>query len=227
MTRTKLADRKLPDYTRREEIVNMVTHIVGGGMGVLAIIACVLVAVFNHNIWGVVSGAIYGFTVIMLFTMSSIYHGLISEMPKKVFQVIDHCTIYILIAGTYTPMLLNKFREVYPLEAWTLFGVIWALAIFGIVLNSIDLKRFKALSMAGYIGMGWLCVFRIHKLTEVLGGTFFVFLLTGGIFYTIGAVIYAAGKRSGRKYMHSVFHIFVDIASIMHSLGIIIFVMPG
>lgn len=227
MFRTKLTDRNLPDYTRREEIFNMVSHIVGGGVGVLAVIACVLVAAFNHNVWGVVSGAIYGFTVILLFTMSSIYHGLKSEMAKKVFQVIDHCTIYILIAGTYTPILLNKFREVYPFDAWMIFGIIWGLAIFGIVLNSIDLKRFKVLSLISYVGMGWLCVFRIQRLMEVLGGTFFVFLLVGGVFYTAGAGIYALGKRSGKRYMHSVFHIFVDVAAIMHALGIIIFIMPG
>jgi len=223
--RVKLANRKLPSYTKGEEIFNMVSHIVGGGLGVVAFVTCIIVAAYNQNIWGIVSGAIYGFTVILLFTASSIYHGLTIEIPKKVFQVIDHCTIFILIAGTYTPILLNKFREAYPFEAWTIFAVIWGLAVFGIVLNSIDLKRFKVLSMTCYLGMGWLAVFQLQKLIEVLGSTFFVFLLVGGLFYTMGAMLYLIGKK--KKYIHSIFHIFVDIAAFIHFLGIAVFIMPA
>ena len=215
---------KLPSYTRGEEIFNMVTHIIGGGLGIAALIACVLVAAFNKNSWGVVSGAIYGAMVILLFTMSGIYHGLRREKPKRIFRIIDHCTIYLLIAGTYTPIALTRFREAYPLDAWMMFSVIWGLAVLGILLNSIDLHRFRALSMVCYLGMGWMAVFRINRLVEVLGGTFFLLILLGGVLYTTGVVFYAVGKK--KKYMHSVFHLFVNGASVLHSLAIAIYIMP-
>ena len=226
MYRTKLANRILPSYTKGEEIFNMVSHIVGGGIGVVAFLTCVIVAAYHQNVWGIVSGAVYGFTIILLFTMSSIYHGLPAGIPKKVFQVLDHCTIFILIAGTYTPILLNQFREAYPFLAWTSFAVIWGLAVLGITLNSVDLKRFKVFSIICYLGMGWLIVFSFQKLVETLGRDFVAFLLLGGVFYTIGAALYVIGKKKNKKYMHSVFHIFVDVAALMHFLGIAIFIMP-
>ena len=214
----------LPSYTRGEEIFNMVTHIAGGGLGVAALVACVLTAAFNKNVWGVVSGSIYGAMVILLFTMSSVYHGLRAERPKRIFRILDHCTIYVLIAGTYTPIVLTRFREAYPVDAWVIFSVIWGLAIFGIVLSCIDLHRFRVLSMICYLGMGWMAVFRIKRLAEVLGNKFLLLLLSGGVFYTVGAVFYAVGKK--KKYMHSVFHLFVNVASVLHSAAIAIFIMP-
>ena len=224
--RTKLADRVLPNYTKGEEIFNMVSHIVGGVLGVVALLTCIIIAAYHQNTWGVVSGAVYGFALILLFTMSSIYHGLKAGTPKKVFQILDHCTIFILIAGTYTPVLLNKFREAYSFEAWLFFAIIWGLAVFGIVLNSIDLDRFKVFSLICYIGMGWLIVVSFQKLIAVQGKELFILLLFGGIFYSVGAVFYVIGKKKKTKYIHSVFHIFVVIAALMHFLGIAIFVMP-
>ena len=215
----------LPGYTIGEERFNMITHIVGGGLGLVAMLACVIVAAFNGNVWGVVSGIIYGFTVILLFTMSSIYHGLKLELPKRVFRVLDHCTIYVLIAGTYTPIVLNRFRVEYPVDAWVIFGMIWGLAILGITLTAIDRRRFAIFAIVCYLGMGWMAMFRIARLIEVLGGTFFVLLVIGGALYTIGVIFYAMGKRV--KYMHSIFHLFVIAASILHSVGIAAFVMAG
>jgi len=213
----------LPNYTRGEERFNMITHIVGGGLGLIAMLACVIVAGLNGNGWGITSGIIYGFTVILLFTMSSIYHGLKVGLPKRVFRILDHCTIYILIAGTYTPILLNGFRMAYPLDAWIVFGVIWGLAILGITLTAIDRKRFQAFALVCYLGMGWIAVFRIRRLVEVLGGPFFILILIGGVLYTVGVLFYAMGKH--KKYMHSIFHLFVIAASILHSVAIATFVM--
>ena len=215
----------LPSYTRGEEIFNMTTHIAGGGLGLIALIACVIVAAFNRNVWGIVSGGIYGFCVILLFTMSSVYHGLHIELPKKIFRIIDHCTIFVLIAGTYTPITLCRFREVYPYDAWIMFGAIWGFAVLGIVLNSIDMRRFKVFSIICYLGMGWMVVFRIDRLISVLGVNFFVMILLGGVFYTVGVLFYAKGKQV--KFMHSVFHLFVNVASILHSVAIAVFIMPG
>ena len=219
------AHQDLPAYTRGEELFNMITHIVGGGLGVLALIACVIVAALHQNVWGIVSGAIYGFCVILLFSMSSIYHGLRIGPPKRVFRILDHCTIYVLIAGTYTPVVLGQFREVFPLDAWLIFGVIWGLAVIGITLTGIDRKRFSAFAMVCYLGMGWMVVFRINRLIEVLGLPFFILILIGGVLYTVGAVFYGFGGK--KKYMHSVFHLFVNGASILHSVAIAIYVMPG
>lgn len=220
MTRTMSG---MPLYSRGEERFNMITHIVGGGLGLIALLFCVIVAAYNHNMWGVASGLAYGFSVIILFTMSSIYHGLHLGLPKRVFRILDHCTIYVLIAGTYTPILLTHFREAYPTEAWLIFSVIWGLALIGITLNAIDLKRFMVFSVVCYLGMGWAAVFRINQLIEVLGLSFFVLILIGGILYSVGVIFYVLGRK--KKYMHSVFHLFVIAASILHSVAIAAFVM--
>ena len=144
MTRTKLNDRHLPNYTHGEEIFNMVTHIVGGGLGVVALTLCVIFAALHHNVWGVVGSAIYGTTLIVLYTMSSIYHGLHPDLKaKKVMQVMDHCSIFLLIAGTYTPIALSNLRAYSPALGWVIFGIIWAFAALGITLNAIDLKKYN------------------------------------------------------------------------------------
>jgi len=217
-------DQVLPTYSRGEELFNMITHIVGGGLGVVALLACAIVAALSNNVWGIVSGLIYGATVVLLFTMSSVYHGLQREKPKRIFRVIDHCTIFILIAGTYTPIVLNQFRVVYPVDAWLVFSVIWALAIIGIILNTISLHRFRVFSIVCYLGMGWMAVFRINRLVEVLGAPFFLLILLGGVLYTVGVLFYVLGKK--KKFMHSVFHLFVNAASILHSVAIVVFIMP-
>ncbi len=191
MTRTKLKDRVIPSYTKGEEILNMVSHIVGGALGVVALVLCVVMAAVHHNVYGVVSGAIFGTSLIILYTMSSIYHGLNKEkMAKKVFQIIDHCSIFLLIAGSYTPFCLCALRKVSPLFGWSIFGVIWGIAILGITLNAIDLKKFKVFSMICYLVMGWCIVFKINILPSLLTKTGFTLLLLGGVFYTVGAIFY-------------------------------------
>ena len=141
MRRTKLADRILPTYTKGEEIFNMVSHIVGASLGIVAIVLGIIFSVINENGYGIASSIVYGITLLLLYTMSSIYHGLKPTVKaKKVFQVIDHCSIFLLIAGTYTPFTLCTLREYNPNIAWLIFAIIWGLAILGIVLNSIDLK---------------------------------------------------------------------------------------
>ena len=140
MRRTKLSDRILPTYTKGEEIFNMISHIVGGALGIVVTTLCVIFAAIHNNVYGVVSGAIYGATVIILYTISSIYHGLSPKrMSKKVFQVLDHCSIFLLIAGTYTPVALCNIRSINPFYGWLIFGVVWGAAALGILLNAIDL----------------------------------------------------------------------------------------
>lgn len=224
MTRTKLKDRVLPKYTKGEEIFNMTSHIVGGALGIIATVLCIVMAVLHNNIYGIVSGAIFGVTMIILYTMSSIYHGLSPKLhAKKVMQVLDHCSIFLLIAGSYTPFCLCTFRQYDIATGWIMFGVIWIAAIIGIVLNSIDLKKYKKFSMICYLAMGWCVVFKINLLPELLGVPGVVLLALGGIIYTIGAVLYGIGKK--HKWMHSIFHLCIFFASLLHFLCILLFVM--
>ena len=224
MERTKLKDRILPKYTKGEEIFNMTSHIVGAVLGVVATVLCIVFAAVRGNVYGVISGAIYGATMILLYTMSSIYHGLSPKRySKKVFQVLDHCSIFLLIAGSYTPFALCSIREYDPVSGWVIFGVIWAVAILGIILNSIDIKKFKIFSMICYLAMGWCIVFKITLLPKLLGIVGFVLLLLGGIAYTVGAVLYSIGKK--RKYMHSVFHLFILLGSLLQFFCILLYVM--
>ena len=172
MKRTKLSDRQLPDYSRGEELMNMITHIVGGALGVIVLLTCVVRAALNQNYYGIVSCTIYGTTFITMFTISSVYHGLKPGMSKKVMQVIDHCTIYVLIAGTYTPIVLASIAPKYPALGWTLFGVEWGLAALAMTLTAIDLKKYNVFSMICYIGMGWAVIPFAKQTLEVmnLGG---------------------------------------------------------
>ncbi len=223
MKRTKLIDRILPDYTGGEEIFNMVTHIVGGGLGVVFLVLCVVFSALHRNVWGVVSSAIYGASVIALFTMSSVYHGVRHRMAKKVLQVLDHCTIYFMIAGTYTPITLSLLRKTEPFIAWTVFGIVWGIAALAITLTAIDLKKYNIFSMVCYIGMGWCVIFTIVPVYKALTFDGFMWLLGGGIMYTVGAVLYGIGVK--KRYIHSVFHIFVVLASIMHFICIFFYVI--
>lgn len=224
MKRTKLADRLLPSYTKGEEIFNMVSHIVGASLGVAYLVLCVVFAALRGNVWGVVGSAIYGASVIVLFTMSSVYHGVIPQTAKKVLQVIDHCTIYFMIAGTYTPYTLCTIREkVSPVTAWLIFGIIWGMAALAVTLTAIDLKKYSKFSMVCYLCMGWCVVFTAVPLFRALGFWGSFYLLGGGIMYTVGAVLYGIGKK--KRYVHSLFHTFVVLASVMHFLSIFFYVI--
>ncbi len=221
--RIKLRDRLLPNYSRGEEIMNMVTHIVGGGLGVLILAACVIKAALRGNTPGVISSAIYGGTMIALYCMSSIYHGLLPGTGKKVMQVIDHCTIYFLICGTYTPIMLSAFIPVYPVIGWGVLIAEWALAILAGTLTAIDLKKYNVFSMICYILMGWGIIFFLPQAIAVMTRPGFYLLLSGGIAYTIGAVLYCIGSKM--PWMHSVFHIFVVLGSVLQFLAIFLYIL--
>ena len=221
MKRTKLSDRQLPDYTRGEEIMNMVTHIVGGAIGVVALTLCVIFAALHGNVWGVVTSAIYGSTMIAMFTISSVYHGLKPTLGKKVMQVIDHCTIYFLIAGTYTVIALSAIRPHNPWLGWSLFGFEWAMVALATTLTAIDLKKYSVFSMICYIGMGWAVILFAGQTLEAMTLPGFLLLLAGGIAYTVGSVLYGLGKT--RKWMHSVFHIFVDLGALLQFLAVLLY----
>ncbi len=224
MKRIKLDDRKLPTYTKGEEIFNMTSHICGAALGIVALVLCIIFAAIHNNPYGIVASSIFGLTMILLYTMSSIYHGLKpNSKAKKVFQVLDHCSIFLLIAGSYTPFALCTLREIDTSTGWWIFGIIWGMAILGIILNAIDLKQFKIFSMICYLTMGWCIIFKINLVIGKLGWEGFTLLLAGGIIYTIGAVLYGVGKK--KKYMHSVFHLCIFAGSLLHFLCILLYVV--
>ncbi len=221
MKRTKLADRKLPDYTRGEECMNMITHIVGGVIGIVALALCIIRASLHDNVYSIVTSAVYGTTMITMFTISSVYHGLKPNLGKKVMQVIDHCTIYFLIAGTYTVVVLSAIRPKYPALGWSIFGFEWALALLAATLTAIDLKKYSVFSMVCYIGMGWAIIPFCRIVIEVLTMPGFLLLLAGGIAYTIGSILYGMGTK--KKWMHSIFHIFVDLGATLQFFAVLFY----
>ena len=223
MKRTTLRERRLPDYTRGEELFHMVSHIVGSAFGVAALVLCVVRSALHGSAWGVVSSCIYGVSIITLYAMSCIYHGLRPEMAKKVFQALDHCTIYFLIAGTYTPVLLCAMRPEEPGWAWTIFGVVWGCAAAATVFTAIDLKKYARLSMICYLAMGWCILLALRPTLATVPLSALLWILLGGIAYTVGAVLYGLGRT--RRWMHAVFHGFVLLGTVLQFLGIYLYVL--
>lgn len=199
----------LPVYSTLEEVLSAVSH----GVGVLLSIAALvllLVRAPNDSIT-LVSLVVYSATLILLYLVSTLYHALGVNKGKQVFRVLDHCSIFLLIAGTYTPLSLAVIRGT---AGWVLFGVIWAAAVVGIVFNAVNLKRFQKLSMVCYICMGWAVIFAAKPLAGSMPVWEIILLLAGGVFYTVGAVLYAIGKK--KKYVHSLWHLFVLVGSVFH-----------
>jgi len=225
LKRIPLHERKLPDYTRGEELFNMISHIVGGGFALCALALCIAFALIHGNQpYALLSGIVYGITMLVLYTMSSIYHGLQPHLTaKKVFQVIDHCSIFFLIAGTYTPITMCRIIPCNAALGWAILGVVWGVAILGAVLNAIDLERFKVFSMICYLGMGWCIVAAIEPMIAIFPPGALALLVAGGVAYTVGAVLYGLGRK--KRYMHSVFHLFVLLGSILHFLCILLYVL--
>ena len=221
MKRTRLRDRMLPVYTRGEELMNMITHIVGGALGVVVLLSCVIQAALRDNFFGILSCTIYGTTFITMFTISSVYHGLAPGMGKKVMQVIDHCTIYFLIAGTYSAVVLSAIRPLYPVLGWGLFIFEWTLALFAATLTAIDLKKYEVFSMICYIGMGWAIIPFWRQTFIAMTKSGFLLLLIGGIAYTIGSILYGLGTKC--KWMHSVFHVFVVLGALLQYFAVLFY----
>ncbi len=217
MKRTKLSMRTLPDYTRGEEIMNMVTHIVGGAFGLCALVLCLLKAADGDGA-DMAGALIYGLSMVTLYTLSSVYHGLRCGGGKKVLQILDHCTIYVLIAGTYSIICISGLLPEYPGIGWGLLALQWCLGALAITLTAIDLKKYKLFSMICYVGMGWSVILFIPQIMTVMTAVGFGLLLGGGIAYTVGAVLYCMGSK--KRWFHGVFHIFVVLGSLLQFMAI-------
>ena len=222
--RTKLAERKLPNYTRGEEIFNMVTHIVGAAFGVVMLVLGIVFAAVRGHVAGVLTAIVFGLSLIVLYTMSAVYHGLSPRIKgKKVMQILDHCSVFLLIAGSYTPLTICALVPANPVLGWMIFALVWIVSIIGIILNSIDIKKYQAFSMICYLGLGWCIVVSFPVLASVLPAIAIWLLLLGGIAYTLGAILFGLGCKI--KYMHSIFHIFCVLGSILQAIMILIYVL--
>ncbi len=210
---------KFKRYTLGEEIFSSVTHGLGtllalGGTAVLIVLSAIY-----SDAWSVVGSAIFGASLIILYCMSTLYHSITNEKAKKFFRIMDHNTIFFLIAGTYTPITISILRGTI---GWILFGIVWGAAIIGIILNSIDLERFRKPSVVCYIAMGWVIIFAIQPLLNVMNSLSLWLLIAGGIFYTVGVIFYAIKKV---RYFHSIWHIFTLLGSACHYFSILFAIM--
>ncbi|MBR5227966.1 MAG: hemolysin III family protein [Clostridia bacterium] len=210
---------EIPKYTLGEELFSAISHGVGSCLSIAALVLLIVRAAIYGSAISVVATSIYGATLVILYTMSTLYHSFSPRITaKKVFRIFDHCSIFLLIAGTYTVYSLLVLKGAL---GWTIFGIVWGAAILGIVLNAINLEKYKKFSMVCYIAMGWIIIFSFKTLIASLAKGGVVFLLIGGVCYTVGAIIYGLGKKI--KYMHSIWHLFVLAGSICHFFSILLY----
>lgn len=220
MTDQKPHRISIPKYSLSEELLNSISHGVGALFGIVGTALCIVKAANTADPWRIVSSAIFGVSVLLLYLMSCLYHALKVNMAKRVFRVIDHCTIFLLIAGTYTPFTLVTLRGTI---GWLLFGIVWGMALLGITLNAIDLKKFSKISVACYLIMGWTILAAFQPLADALAPQGVALLIWGGIAYTVGAGLYGIGAKV--KYFHSVFHFFCLAGTVLHFLAIYLYVL--
>lgn len=204
-------------YTKGEEIANAITHGIGT---VLSISACVLLIVFSAQTgdgFKVVSFTVFGVSLIILYLGSTLYHSITNQRAKKVFRIIDHSSIYLLIAGTYTPFTLTVLRNG---KGWWIFGVVWGISLVGIVMKAIWLERFDKLATIFYLVMGWAIVFAIKDLILVVPRGGIILLVAGGLSYTLGCIFYAVDRL---PYNHAIWHLFVIAGSVFHFFSVILY----
>ena len=207
----------LPDYTKREELYNALTHALGAAFGVVALVLNLL-ATSGAEPMRIVTGILYALTIITTYTVSAIYHGLPQGDTKRLWRVIDHCAVYLLIVGTYTPIVLVGVRALSPFWGWLIFALECGIAALAMVLNVLDLKRYSAISMVCYIFLGWCIALNLPLGIAALTPSGFAFVLAGGIVYTVGAILYGCGKRW--RYVHTVFHVFTVTAAVLQYIGV-------
>lgn len=209
-----------PPYSLGEEIAHAITHGVGAALSIAGLTLLVALAAGQGDPWRITSFAVYGATLFLLYLSSTLYHAIPQPRAKHVFKVLDHVSIYLLIAGTYTPFLLVTLRGSV---GWLLFAAVWSLAIFGIILKVFAIHRFERLSLVAYLGMGWICVAAYRDLVESLPGMGLALLIGGGVCYSGGVVFYVWDRL---PYNHAIWHLFVLAGSITHFFAILFYVLP-
>lgn len=210
--------------TYGEEIANTITHVVGSHLGAAALALLMWAAVLNGTqvAWKVTSGAIFGFSIILMYSVSSAYHAVLNEKAKKVLHILDHTAIFFLIAGSYTPFCLVTLRPDHPLLAWTIFGIEWGATLIGILFKVKTTGKFRYVSTLTYIVMGWAAITAIVPLVRQLQGLGTMWLLIGGGLYTLGCAFYL---WKSLKFSHMIWHLFVLAGTICHFFCILWYVM--
>lgn len=201
--------------TKREEIANAITHGIGALMAIAALVILTVFSILKGTTWHVVSFSIFGATLVTLYTASTLYHSLTNEKVKVLFRKFDHMSIYLLIAGTYTPFCLTVLNNWI---GWTLFGIVWGSAILGIVLKSFFTGKKELLSTILYVVMGWVAIIAIKPLYDSITLTTFILLMAGGVFYTAGTYFFVKDQI---KYFHSIWHVFVLTGSVCHFFAVL------
>jgi hemolysin III len=204
--------------TLGEEIANSITHGIGAALSIAGLVAIVAVAALDRPAWQVVACAIYGTSLVLMYVSSTMYHALTNERAKRVFKILDHSSIYLLIAGTYTPFTLITLRGPW---GWSLFAVVWGLCVCGVVFKSLWIGRLKVPSTVVYLLMGWCVVVAIRPLLAALPWTGFMWMLAGGLCYTAGVAFYA----NSRRFAHSIWHLFVMAGSVCHYWAVFHYVL--
>ncbi|MCI6265736.1 MAG: hemolysin III family protein [Erysipelotrichaceae bacterium] len=209
---------KIPNYTLGEELINSISHGIGAA---LSIAALVLLIIRSNTLMGLLTSLVYAISLILLYTISCIYHALSPRLVgKKVLRVLDHCNVLLLEAGTYTPICLCLFSS--PLS-WIMFGIVWGITLIAIIFNAMDVDRYQGVSVACNLILGWAILFVIHPLINSCAIRGVVYLILGGVMYSIGAILYGIGAK--KRYMHSVFHFFVLAGSLFHFFMIYFYVI--
>ncbi len=204
-----------------EEIANTVTHCAGALLSIAGLVVLVTYSAQYGNVWHIVSTSIFGATLILLYTTSALYHGIANAAAKPVLQRIDHAAIFLLIAGTYTPFTLVTLRGNW---GWTLFGLVWSIAIAGVVLELTAKKRNKRLSLSLYLGLGWLIVIAIKPMLRLVETNGLLLLLAGGVCYSAGVIFYV---WKDLRYHHAIWHLFVLAGSALHFFSVFFYVIPA
>lgn len=214
----RLADTHM--FSKEEEIANAVTHGIGVVLSIVGLVVLIVAAVLHGTVWHVVSFTIFGSTMLLLYVSSTMLHALPKGKAKDLFEIFDHSSIYLFIAGTYTPFL---FHIIQGTLSWVMFGIIWGLAIGGVVFKAFFTKKFLITSTLLYVFMGWMIVIGWNQISENLHPQGLVLLIVGGLFYTFGAVFY---MWRGFKYHHFVWHLFVLAATICHYFCVLLYLLP-
>ncbi|TGL87182.1 hemolysin III family protein [Leptospira congkakensis] len=210
------------EYSIGHEIANAVTHGIGGGLSIAGLSLLLTMGVLYGNVWHIVSSAIYGVTLIILYLASTLYHGIYHTATKRIFKVIDHASIYLLIAGTYTPFTLVSLRE-HSEWGWALFIIIWTLAIIGVLLLLLFPGKYSGARVVVYLLMGWLVIFVVKDIRAAIGIGGISWLVAGGLSYTVGVIFYLWDSL---PFNHAIWHLFVLSGSICHFFAILFYVLP-
>jgi len=209
-----------PQYTLAEELVHAVSHGTGVILSIAGLSWMLYLSIGASDPWRIVASCVYGASLISLFLASTLYHGLHASPRKHLFKLLDHCAIYLLIAGTYTPFLLVAMRTD---TGWWLFGAIWSLATAGILTKLWLRHRYPRLSLVSYLLMGWLIVIAAPQVADAIGANGMVWLIAGGVSYTVGALFYKAKRLS---FNHAIWHLFVLAGGVCHFLAVVWYVLP-